>query len=49
MLSLDSHVESPLTGSKSGEKWRFSSKIPAFVHYSDLAVLELELASDCLL
>src|SRR3954454_16278242 len=34
---------------KSGTKWDFYSEIPASVHSSDLAVLGLELARDCLL
>ena len=42
MLSLDCRLEGTPSISKSGEKRRFSSEIPAFVHWSDLAVLGLE-------
>src|SRR4051812_10490402 len=41
MLGEDCHLEGAPRVSKSGEKWRFSSAIPAFVHSSDLAVLGL--------
>jgi hypothetical protein len=41
MLSEDCHLEGAPRVSKSGEEWRFSSEIRAFVHYADLAVLGL--------
>jgi hypothetical protein len=41
MLSEDCHLEGAPSVPKSGEKWRFSSAIRAFVHKSDLAVFRL--------
>ncbi len=41
MLSEDCHLEGAPRVPKSGEKWRFSSQIRAFVHSSDRAVLGL--------
>ena len=49
MLSLDCRLEGAPSVPKSCRKWRFSSRIRAFVHYADLAVFGLELARHCLL
>ena len=49
MLSLDCRLEGAPSVPKSCKKWRFSSRIRAFVHYADLAVLGLELARHRLL
>jgi hypothetical protein len=45
MLRLDSHLEGAPSLAKSGEKWRFPSRIRAFVHWSDLTVFWLECPS----
>jgi hypothetical protein len=49
MPSEDGRLEGTPRIGKSETKWDFYGEIPASVHYSHLAVFELELAKDRLL